>query len=207
MIANKPPRAYGAGAIVTRHDRGQVGCRSGETAVRSRPPHRRYGTQASATQRRPTARRPCAPTAIEHHPATVDPKTVASEVQLHFDFIVVDTINARSGRHRHGYAAPVEAAWHVLEETVEPHLKRMQGYHRASRDQACVTNALGVLRGLFDSHHDSEAEWKELAPDDARETFGGVLRAWQQHRKGAAERQAMRDHLATWCPGWERAVT
>ena len=207
MIAYKPPRACGAGAIVTRHDRRQAGCRSGETAVRRRLTHRRYGNQASATQKRPTARQPCASRAIERHLATVDPESVACDVQFDFEFIDVDTIYARSGRHHDGYTAPEEATWQVLEETIEPYLKRMQWYHGAGRDEACDTYALGVLRGLYDFHHDSEAEWKELAPDDARETFGWALRAWQQRRKGAAERQAMRDQLATWCASWKRDGT
>ena len=144
---------------------------------------------------------------IERHLATVDPEGVACDVQFDFEFIDVDTIYARSGRHGYGYTAPEEAAWQVLEETIEPYLQRMQWYHGAGRDEACDAYALGILRGLYDFHHDSEAEWKALAPDDTLELFEEVLLAWQQRRKGAAERQAMRDHLATWCPGWERDVT
>jgi hypothetical protein len=64
-----------------------------------------------------------------------------------------------------------------------------------------------VLRGLYDFHHEAgDATWMEVAPDDLREIFAWVLREWQKRRKGAAERQAMRDRLATWCPGWERDV-
>jgi len=144
---------------------------------------------------------------IERHLATVDPESVAGEVRVDLELIDADTIEARSGADRYGYTAPEEAVWQVIEQTLEPYLERMQWYHRAGRDDACDAYALGVLRGLYDFHHDSEAEWKELAPDDARATFGGVLRAWQQRRKGAAERQAMRDQLASWCPGWERDVT
>ncbi len=144
---------------------------------------------------------------IERHLATVDPESVAGEVQLDLELIDVDTIEARSGADRYGYTAPEEAAWEVLEQTLEPYLERMQWYHGAGRDEACDAYALGVLRGLYDFHHDNEAERNELSPDDAREMFGGVLRAWQRRRKGTAERQAMRDQLATWCPGWERDVT
>jgi hypothetical protein len=143
---------------------------------------------------------------IERLLADVDPASVASEVQLDLEFIELDTIEARSGPDRYGYTAPEEAAWQVLEQTLEPYLERMEWYHRAGRDEACDAYALGVLRGLYDFHHDSEAEWKERSPDDAREMFGGVLRAWHRRRKGTTERQAMRDQLATCCPGWERDV-
>ncbi len=68
-------------------------------------------------------------------------------------------------------------------------------------------DALAVLCGLYDFHHDSEAERKELSPDNARDMVGWVLHEWEERRKGTAERQAMRDQLATWCPGWERGVT
>jgi hypothetical protein len=144
---------------------------------------------------------------IERLLPAVDPESVAGEVQIDLEFIDLDTIEARAGDDRYGYTPPDEAAWQVLEETLEPYLARMEWYHSAGRDEACDAYALGVLRGLFDFHHDSEAEWKELVPDDVREMFGSVLREWQRRRKGAAERDAMRDRLATWCPGWERDVT
>ena len=41
----------------------------------------------------------------------------------------------------------------------------------------------------------------------AHEAFGWVLHAWEECRKGTAERQAMRDQLATFCPRWKRDFT
>ncbi len=87
---------------------------------------------------------------IERHLANVDPESVAGEVQFALERIDVDTIAARSGRHRHGYTAPEEASWQVLEETLEPHLERMKWYHGAGRDEECDAYALGVLRGIYD---------------------------------------------------------
>ncbi len=144
---------------------------------------------------------------IERHLASVDPDGVACEVQLDLEFIDVNTIFARSGRHCYGYTAPEEAAWQVLEETLEPYLERLKWYHAAGRDEACDAYALGVLRGLYDFHHDSEAEWKEHSPDNARDMFGWVLQAWEERRKGTAEREAMLDQLATYCPRWQRDFT
>lgn len=87
---------------------------------------------------------------IERLLTNVDPESVAREVQLDFELIDADTIFARSGRHRYGYTAPEEAAWQVLEETLEPYLERMKWYHAAGRDEAFDAYALGVLRGLYD---------------------------------------------------------
>ena len=95
----------------------------------------------------------------------------------------------------------------MLEETLEPYLERMKWYHAAGRDEACDAYALGVLRGLYDFHHDSEAEWKQHWPDHAREMYGWVLDAWEECRKDTAERQAMLGQLATSCPRWKRDVT
>ena len=67
--------------------------------------------------------------------------------------------------------------------------------------------AIGVLRGLYDFHHDSDAQWKEWSPDNVGEAFAWVLREWEKRRKGTTARQAMRDRLATCCPRWERGVT
>ncbi len=92
----------------------------------------------------------------------------------------------------------------MLEETLQPHVERLSWYHDAGRHDACDAYALGVLRGIYEFHHDGDALWKEAAPDDLREIFAWVLREWQERRTGATERQTMCDHLATWCPSWER---
>ncbi len=86
---------------------------------------------------------------IERHLASVDPESVAGEVQLDLELIDVDTIEAPSGADRYGYTAPEEAAWKVLEQTLEPYLERMQWYHAAGSDvgraprgaRRCATNS------------------------------------------------------------------
>jgi hypothetical protein len=138
--------------------------------------------------------------------ATVDPEAVAGEVQLDLELIDADAIAARSGEDRYGYTAPYDAAWQVLEETLEPHVERMTWYHAAGREEAFDAYALGVLKGLYDFHHESEAEWTDLAPDDAVEAYRWVLDEWKRRRTGDEDRQAMRDRLATWCPTWERGL-
>jgi hypothetical protein len=143
---------------------------------------------------------------IERFIASVDVEAVAGDVVSDLDAIDEDAIAARSGEDRYGYTAPYDAVWEVLEETLEPHVERLCWYHDAGRHEACDPYALGVLRGLYDFHREGDATWMEVAPDDLREIFAWVLREWQKRRTGAAERQAMRDHLATWCPGWERDV-
>jgi hypothetical protein len=141
---------------------------------------------------------------IERVLANVDPDGIAGEVQRNLEFIAVETIAARSGRHRCGYTEPEEAAWQVLEEALEPHLERMKWYHGVGQDDACDAYALGVLRGLYDFHHEGDAEWKQLSPDNAREMFGWVLNEWEDRRQGTTERRAMRDRLGSYCPRWER---
>ena len=141
---------------------------------------------------------------IERLIAGVDVEAVAAEVEMDLAGIDEDEIAARSGEDRYGYTAPYEAAWQVLEETLQPHVERLSWFYDAGRHDACDAYALGVLRGIYDFHLEGDAPWKESAPDDLRELFGWVLREWQGRRTGVAERQTMRDHLATWCPTWER---
>jgi hypothetical protein len=143
---------------------------------------------------------------IERLVVSVDVEAVAAEVEVDLELIDEDEIGARSGSDRYGYTVPYEAVWEVLEETLQPHVDRLAWFFEAGRHEACDAYALGVFRGLYDFHHTGDATWKELAPDDLRELFAWVLRAWQERRTGAAERQAMRDHLATWCAGWEGDV-
>ena len=139
---------------------------------------------------------------IERLVAAVDPDEVAGEVQVDLELIAVETILDRAGEDRHGYTAPHDAAWEVLEETLEPYRERLDWYRAAGRLDAYDAYALGVLQGLYDFHHESDAEWKVWAPDDAAEAFARVFDAWKRHRRGATERQAMAERLAERCPGW-----
>ena len=143
---------------------------------------------------------------IERLVARVDPDEVAGDVQLDLEDLDVESLWARAGANRCGYTEPHEAAWEALEELLAPYVERLGWYHAAGRTDAYDAYALGVLRGLYAFHHDSDTEWKAWAPDDPREAFRQVLHTWTLHREGPAERQAMRDRLATWCPGWERDV-
>jgi len=139
---------------------------------------------------------------IERLVAAVDPDEVAGDVQFDLELLDVESLWARSGRHRYGYTDPQEAAWEMLENALAPHRERLNWYRAAGRPEAYDAYALGVLQGLYDFHHESDAEWKAWAPDDAGEAFAWVLDEWKRHRRGDAERQAMWDQLAERCPGW-----
>lgn len=143
---------------------------------------------------------------IERLIGSVDVEAVAGEVEMDLMAVDEDEIAARSGQGRYGYTAPHDAVWQVLEETLHPHVERLSTFHEGGRHDECNAYALGVLRAIYDFHHDGDAPWKESAPDDLRELYGWVLREWQERRTGADEWQTMREHLATWCPGWERDV-
>lgn len=64
-----------------------------------------------------------------------------------------DDLNARAGRHEWGYVEPTEAAWEILEETVEPFREDMKRHldlgleadthDRAYREQEEMTSRTG----------------------------------------------------------------
>ncbi|MFU8888609.1 MAG: hypothetical protein ACNA8N_08430 [Trueperaceae bacterium] len=143
---------------------------------------------------------------IERLVANVDPEEVAGDVQAVLELLDVDAIMDRAGEDRYGYTGPQEAAWEALEDALAPYRERLNWYHTAGRPELYDAYALGVLRGLYDFHHESDAEWTALAPDDAGEAFAWVLDEWKRRRRGTAERQAMRDQLAEHCPGWEQGL-
>ncbi len=59
----------------------------------------------------------------------VDRREVAARVVEAFDALTVEEFWSRSGRHAHGYVEPADAAWELLEETIEGHDHRF-GHHR-----------------------------------------------------------------------------
>lgn len=143
---------------------------------------------------------------IERIVANVDPEEVARDVQAVLELVDVAAIMDRASDDRYGYTDPQEAAWEALEDALAPHRERLNQYQTAGRLELYDAYTLGVLQGLYGFHHESDAEWTAWAPDDAGAAFGWVLDEWKHRRRGAAERQAMRDQLAERCPGWERGL-
>jgi hypothetical protein len=56
----------------------------------------------------------------------VEYEDVAAEIENEIRALDYEVLNGRAGAHEGGYLEPSEAAWEILEETVEPYFEDMK---------------------------------------------------------------------------------
>lgn len=127
---------------------------------------------------------------------------IAACVKFDLESIDLDDLWDRAGSHRMGYTSPDEAAWELLEETIQPYADEISGYDKAGMGEAAMQTRKGILKGLYIFEHESTSEFKINAPDNAGECFGQALDDWRKTRPGDAEQAEMKAFLAHECPKW-----
>ena len=123
---------------------------------------------------------------------------------LQFDY---DDLNARAGRHSWGYVEPVEAAWELLEEAVEPFVDDMKRYLEIGLEEQAKLFCQGILLGLYRVRDGAGNDILNWAPDFAAEEAGFVLDVWS--KSGQTEqggRQLSRDFVDEHIPEWHWAA-
>lgn len=76
-------------------------------------------------------------------------EAVAEEVEWGLRSRGADELQGRAGRQRYGYVEPTEAAWEILGEALDPHLKDVERLLRLRMRSAAHDTALGIVAGLY----------------------------------------------------------
>ena len=140
--------------------------------------------------------------AITEYLQAVDCDEIARDVLYALEAIAVEDVWDRSGRTRHGYTDPGQAAVDVFEEALEPFVAKMREYLKLEMYPQADEYCMGLLQGIYDFEHSSESGYKDWAVDVAGESFGWVRKVWMDGRRdpGAHERMGVR--VASGCPKW-----
>ncbi len=140
--------------------------------------------------------------AITQYLQAVDSDEIALDVFDTLAAIAVEDVWDRSGRTRHGYTSPAQAAVEVFEEALEPFVAKLRECLKlemyAQADEYC----LGVLQGIYDFDHNSESEYKEWAVDVPAESFAWVRKIWWDGRRDLQAHERMAACITTSCPKW-----
>ena len=104
-----------------------------------------------------------------------------------------EALNARAGRHEWGYVEPSEAAWEILEETVEPFRADMKRHLELGLEGEALEICQGLVLGCYRLSEQGGGDVLGWAPDFPAEAAGHVLEVWyfgtDAPRRGEARRK------------------
>ncbi len=134
--------------------------------------------------------------------SNVDSEEVAAEVREALELLQPEDVWDRSGRKRHGYVQPGEAAWEIFEEAMQPFRTQLKKRLELAIGQVADSYCLGILKGTYDFKKLSTSEFKDWALDAPAEYFCIFLEEWEAHRKGRAPLTKMRRFIEKHCPDY-----
>jgi hypothetical protein len=134
----------------------------------------------------------------------VDVEDTAEEVFFVLDSIDVQDCWDRSGKTRHGYTEPSEAACELVEEELQPFYDQAARYQELGMAEEEATYCVGVILGIYRYEQESKSEFREWAEDVPIECAGYLLDKWRKRKQGTPSAQAMNEFIQHRCPKWAR---
>ena len=108
----------------------------------------------------------------------VDYEDVAAEIEDEIRALDYEDLNARAGAHEWGYVEPSEAAWEILEETVQPFLDDMKRHMELGLEAEALEICKGMVLGLYQLSQREGGDVLGWAPDFPAEAAGNALEVW-----------------------------
>jgi len=107
--------------------------------------------------------------------------------------IDLESLNDRAGEHRWGYVEPSEAAWELLEESIEGIQKDMTRKMQASLSSAAEKLCQGIVIGLYNAtkrKNDGVLDWAPDFPAEAAaQCISDLVELYPQNRRKAAAKR------------------
>jgi hypothetical protein len=95
----------------------------------------------------------------------------------------LDIEDLDSGPTPFGYTEPVEAAWEVLEATVQPFVEDLKRHIELALEAEALEICKGVLLGLYRLRDDESHDVLGHAPDFPDEAAGNTLATWRRTQR------------------------
>jgi hypothetical protein len=108
----------------------------------------------------------------------VDYEDVAAEIEDEVRALDYEVLNARAGSHEWGYVEPSEAAWEILEETVEPFREDMKRHQELGLEAEALEICKGLVLGCYRLSEREGGDVLGWAPDFPGEAAGNALEIW-----------------------------
>lgn len=134
----------------------------------------------------------------------VDVDSVAAEVLLELDSLIVEDVWDHSGSTRDGYVDPGECAWQMFEDALEPFLEQLQKCSTLSLHDQAKLYCMGILEGIHRFESESESEYKDWAVDAPGEYFVRIYNEWKKEAKNKKDVSEVRKFIQDLAPGREK---
>ncbi len=132
--------------------------------------------------------------ALEHL-RNVDIESVASEVCIVLNSIEVEDLWDQSGSTRYGYVHPVDRAWEMFEDSLEPFTTELNRYLDLSLHNEARDYCMGILKGIRQFDEESTSQFKDWAEDAPGEIFDRILDDWKKACKTPEHLQEMEEFI------------
>jgi hypothetical protein len=96
-----------------------------------------------------------------------------------------DALNARAGSHEWGYMEPSEAAWEIMEETLEPFVNDLKRHLELGLETEAKEICQGLVLGCYRLSERKEGDVLGWAPDFPAEAAGDALEIWRRGSEGS----------------------
>jgi len=128
---------------------------------------------------------------------------VADEVFWDLDSLEVEEIWDSSGTTRHGYVDPVDKAWEMFENAIEPYLDELKKCRNLKLNKEAKKYCIGILKGIYKFEKESESEYKDWAADVSNGIFENVFNEWKKHCTDQNNIEEVEKFIKNNFPDWE----
>jgi len=139
----------------------------------------------------------------------VNYEDVAAEIEDEIRALDHEVLNARAGRHEWGYVEPTEAAWEILEETVEPFREDMKRHLQLGLESEALEICKGLVLGCYRLGERAVGDVLGWAPDFPAEAAGNALEVWytggddpKNRKRGERKRPSLPPDFLSLIPKW-----
>lgn len=134
--------------------------------------------------------------------SSLDADRVADAVESEIRGRDAGELNGRAGRTRHGYVEPGDAAWELLEETIDPYAADLRRRLDCGQYGAALSMVVGIILGLYRCRRHDGTELLAWAEDFPAEAAGDAL-ILVAAATPPGQAFALPDRLAADAPEWE----
>ena len=128
---------------------------------------------------------------------------VADEVFWDLDSLEVEEIWDSSGATRYGYVDPVDKAWEMFENAIEPYLDELKKCQDLKLSKEAKKHCMGILKGIYQFEKESESEYKDWAVDVPDGIFEKVFDEWKKHCTDQNDIKEVKKFIKENFPDWE----
>ena len=108
----------------------------------------------------------------------------------------------RAGPTRHGYVDPTDAAYEMIEEVLDPYLEDLQKYQEIGMSDEANQICMGLLLGFYRFDYESDAEFKDWAPDAMSVFPDTVVEIWRDGDPSRADVKMVQTFIDEQLRGW-----